>query len=137
MGHGNRSSEQVADAIAYVCENIGPIRATLAGGPADGPRRFDELLAALRDGADPVDLLEAVHHALRQAQDALGVFGRNRDGAKSMTTLAGIERDRPHEPVLLCPRADHPCARHVWPDRGATPVCAVTDTPLRRAMLAP
>ncbi|MFG1815447.1 hypothetical protein ACGFIF_16880 [Kribbella sp. NPDC049174] len=104
-------------------------------GPADGLRQFDELLAALCDGADPVDLLETVHRTLRQAQDAVGVFGRNRDA--SMTTLAGIHRDRPREPVLLCPRAGHPCTRFAWPDRGDVPLCAVTDAPLRRTTLAP
>ena len=135
VGRGNRSTEQVADAIAYVCENIAQIRATLTRGSADGPCQFDELLAALRSGADPVDLLETVHRALRRAQDATGLFGRNRDA--SMTTLAGIHRDQPREPVLLCPRAGHPCARYAWPDRGDTPVCAVTDAPLRRATFAP
>ena len=135
VGRDNRSTEQVADAIAYVCENLAAIRTTLNRGPADGPRQFDELLAALSSGEDPVDLLEMVHRALRRAQDAVGVFGRNRDG--SMTTLAGIHRDRPREPVLLCPRASHPCARFAWPDRGDRPLCAVTGTPLRRATLAP
>lgn len=135
MERGNRSAEQVADAIAYVCENIGHIRATLNRGPAEGRREFDELLAVLRDGSDPADLLEAVHRALRRAQDAVGVFGRTRD--PSMVRLAGIPHDRPREPVLLCPRADHPCARYAWPSGGDTPVCAVTDAPLRRATLAP
>ena len=134
MGRDNRSTEQVADAIAYVCENLAQLRATLNHGPVDGPRQFDELLAALRSGSDPVDLLEAVHRALRRAQDAVGVFGRNRDA--SMTTLAGI-RDHPREPVLLCPRVSHPCARYAWPDRGDLPLCAVTDAPLRRTTLAP
>lgn len=131
MGRGNRSTEQIAEAIAYVCENIGPIRTTLAGGAEDGRRQFDELLAALRDETDPVDLLEAVHRALRQAHDALGVFGRNRDA--SMTKVIGIESP---EPVLLCPRGGRPCARYAWPGQGSAR-CEVTDAPLRRARLAP
>lgn len=133
MGRGNRSTEEVADAIAYVCENIGHIRATVNRGPEDGRRELDELLAVLRDGSDPVDLLEAVHRALRRAQDAVGVFGRNRDASK----LAGVQHDRPREPVLLCPRAGHPCTRYAWPGGDDTPVCTVTGTPLRRATLAP
>lgn len=132
---GTRSTEHVAGAIAYVCANVASIRETLTHGPADGPTQLDALLAALRAGADPVDLLEAVHRALRRAQDAVGVFGRTRDAA--MTTLAGIHRDHPRESVLLCPRADHPCARYAWPDRTNIPVCAVTETPLRRATLSP
>jgi hypothetical protein len=135
VGRGNRSPEQVADAIAYVCENVAHIRATLNHGPADGLRQLDELLAALHGGADPVDPLEAVHRALRRAQDAVGVFARNRD--VSMTTLAGTHRDRPREPVLLCPRPGHPCSRYAWPDRGVTPVCAVTGGRLRHATLEP
>ncbi|KAA9158557.1 hypothetical protein FPZ12_022205 [Amycolatopsis acidicola] len=132
---GNRSGEEIAEAVAYVCEHGDSLRATLAGGPAEGLRQLDELLAALRAGADPAEHLEAVHRALRRAQDALGVFGRTRDA--SMITLAGIERDRPHEPVLLCPRASHPCARFAWPGRGEPPVCEVTGAHLRRATLAP
>jgi hypothetical protein len=132
VGRDNRSTAQIADAIAYVCENIGPIRTTLAVDP-EGMRRFEELLAALRDGTDPVDLLEDVHRALRRAGDALGVFGRNRAG--SLTTLAGIDRDRHREPVLLCPRAD-PCARYAWPGDAET-MCDLTNAPLRRARLAP
>jgi hypothetical protein len=135
VGRGTRSTEQLADAIAYVCENVARIRETLDRGPADGPARLDELLAALRAGTDPVDLLEAVHRALRRAQDAIGVFGRTRDAA--MTTLAGIHRNHPRESVLLCPRVGHPCARYAWPDRTDIPRCAVTDTPLRRATLSP
>jgi hypothetical protein len=120
--------------MSRVCENIGQIRATLEHGPADGLRRLEELLAALRDGTDPTELLEAVHRALRQAQDAVGVFGGTR-GA-SVATLAGIDADRPGEPVLLCPRAVHPCARYAWPEADGTPVCHVTAAPLRRTTLA-
>ncbi|HVV11951.1 hypothetical protein [Amycolatopsis sp.] len=127
MGRANRSREQIADAVAYVCENAGPLRASLAGSTAE--QHLDELLAALRDGTDPAELLESVHRGLRQAGDALGVFGRNRDA----TTLAGLERNRFHEPVLLCPRAAHACTRFAWPDHSA--VCAVTGSPLRRATL--
>ena len=129
MGRGNRSPEEIADAIAFICANTGQIRATLARDPVP----LDVLLAALRDGGDPAEPLETVHRALRRAQDALGVFGRTRDGS----ALAGISRDRPREPVLLCPRADHPCTRFAWPDRSEPAVCAVTGTPLRRTTLAP
>jgi hypothetical protein len=76
-----------------------------------------------------------VHRALRRAQDAVGVFGHTRDA--SMSYLAGIDGDRPGEPVLLCPNEDWPCARFAWPDRGSGPLCHVTGGPLRRATLAP
>jgi hypothetical protein len=128
-----RTAEQIADGLAHVCENIGHIRATLERGPADGPRRLDELLAALRDGRDPAGLLEAVHRALRRAQDVVGVFGGIRDA--SMVTLAGIDAEPPGEPVLLCPRAGHPCTRYAWPGPDSTPVCQVTGAPLQRSTL--
>lgn len=131
---GPRTAEQIADGIARVCESAEEIRATLEQGPADGPRRLDELLGVLRDGSDPADPLEEVHRALRRARDAAGVFGATRDGA--MANLAGIDAERPGEPVLLCPRAAHPCARYAWPVAGRTPVCHVTGDPLRRTTLA-
>ncbi|MFF4752163.1 hypothetical protein ACWD5R_10720 [Streptomyces sp. NPDC002514] len=135
MGSGrSRTPEQIADGIAYVCENADQVRAALERGPADGPARLDALLAALRTGADPAAPLEAVHRALRAAQDALGVFGRTRD--VSMLTPAGLATDRPYEPVLLCPRADHPCARYAWPEPDRVPVCRVLETDLRRTTLA-
>ena len=127
-----RKPEQIAEGIAYVCEHVGYIRATLERGSADGVRQFDELLAALREGAAPADLLDAVHLALRTAQDANGIFGRTRDAS-----LTGISNDLPHEPVLLCPRPSNPCARYACPAPGITLVCQVTGDPLRRAALAP
>jgi hypothetical protein len=135
VGHRTRSAEQVAEAIAYICENLAQIREALNRGPADGPTRLDELLAALRTETDPIQALETVHRALRRAQDAVGVFGRNRDAA--MATLTGIHRVYQRESVLLCPRAEHPCARYAWPDRTDIPRCAVTEAPLRRATLSP
>lgn len=135
MGRGRTwTPEQVAEGVAYVCENVERIRATLQRGPEHGPQALGELLAALRDAADPVGPLQAVHHALRRAGDALGILGRTRDA--SMVTLAGIGAGRPREPVLLCPRASQPCARYAWPEPGVTVVCHVTGVPLRGTTLA-
>ncbi|MFD3558191.1 hypothetical protein ACFWVU_00750 [Streptomyces sp. NPDC058686] len=135
MARGSRrTAEQIADGIAQFCENIERTRATLARAPADGTRLLDELLDALRNGTDPSEQLEAVHHALRRGQDAIGVFGRTRD--ISMATPPGIPPARTDEPVLLCPRADNPCTRYGWPTPGSTHVCHVTGTPLRRSTLA-
>ncbi|NBH09415.1 hypothetical protein, partial [Amycolatopsis sp. SID8362] len=100
MERGTESAEQIADAVAYVCENATRIRETLERGPVGGTARLDELFTALRAGNDAGEPLEAVHRALRRAQDAAGVFGRTRDAA--MTSLAGIRRDHPRETVLLC-----------------------------------
>lgn len=129
-----RTADQIAEGIARVCERIAQIRATLERGEPQGVRDLDRLLAALSDGADPSAHLEAVHRALRRAQDANGVFGSTRDGA--MSYLAGID-DSVGEPVLLCPREVAPCARFAWPGRDAGQHCHVTGGPLRRATLAP
>ncbi|MFJ4849657.1 MULTISPECIES: hypothetical protein [unclassified Streptomyces] len=129
---GRRTAEEIADGIALVCENVEGIRAKLERGPADDLRQLDELLTALHDGTDPADLLETVHRALRRAQDAMGVFGRVRDA--SMVTVAGIPIV-PGESVLLCPRAEHPCARYAWPGPESRPVCHVTGSSLRRTTL--
>ncbi|THV26459.1 hypothetical protein [Glycomyces paridis] len=131
---GKRTAEQIAGGIARVCEHIGPIRETLERGPDGGPLDLDRLLTALRAGADPAVQLEAVHRALRRAQDAVGVFGHTRDG--SMLALAGIA-DGGGEPVLLCPRDTAPCARFAWPSRDMVQYCHVSGGPLRRTTLLP
>jgi hypothetical protein len=136
VGSGNSwTAEQIADGLAYVCENIDQIRATLKRGPAGGRRQLDHLLAALLDGSDPAGLLQAVHGALRRAGDALGVFVLTRD--PTMLRLTGIEADRPPEPILLCPRTDHPCSRYALPGPAGVPVCHVTGGSLRRITLQP
>ncbi|WP_405866520.1 MULTISPECIES: hypothetical protein [unclassified Streptomyces] len=135
MGQGQgRTPEQIAVGLAYVCEHVDQVRTTLEQGPADGPARLDELVAALRAGEDPTALLDVVHRALREAQDALGVFGRTR--ASSMLTSAGIAAGAPYEPILLCPRSAHPCARYAWPGNGSR-VCRVSGESLRRSTLDP
>ncbi|GAA3787911.1 hypothetical protein [Streptomyces chiangmaiensis] len=143
-GGSHRDEGQIADGLAYVCEHVDLVRAALERGPADGPVRLDVLLAALRAGEDPSALLENVHRALRAAQDALGIFGATRGvgslsaGSVSVLTPPGVAADRPYEPVLLCPRADRPCARYAWPEPNSDdPVCQVSGAPLRRTTLAP
>ncbi|MDQ0989627.1 hypothetical protein [Streptomyces sp. V3I7] len=136
MGQGSRRTpEHIAEGLAYVCENVDVVRATLDRGPAGGPARLDELLAALRAGENPTALLDGVHRALRAAQDANGVFGRTR--SSSMVTAAGVAPGPPYEPVLLCPRSDHPCARYAWPGPGGVPECRVSGEALRLTTLTP
>lgn len=136
MGHARaRTAMQIADGLAYVCEHVDQVRATLTRGPSGGLPRLDALLAALRNGEDPTAPLGELHRALLAAHDALGVFGRARDA--SMLTTPGIPADRPYVPVVLCPRTDHPCARFAWPEPGGTPVCKVVGDPLRHTTLTP
>ena len=53
-------SDQVADAIAYVCNNLADIRTYLE---SDGdPLVLDRLLAALRSGQDVACLLDRPEH---------------------------------------------------------------------------
>ncbi|MDA1359529.1 hypothetical protein O1R50_07845 [Glycomyces luteolus] len=131
---GRRTADQIAEGIARVCEHIGQIRGTLERGPAGGLQDLGRLLAALSEGTDPSEPLEAVHRALRRAQDAVGVFGHTRDA--SMSYLAGIDYGAAGEPVLLCPREDLPCARFAWPGTGSG-FCHIAGGPLRRTTLGP
>ncbi|MEE4418400.1 hypothetical protein [Streptomyces bugieae] len=114
--------------IAYVCDQLDRIRATLEAYGTDGAAPLERLLAALRAGGDLGPPLDVLHEALLAAGDAAGVNGR----ARGLTPL-GITSPAPDEWVLLCPAGL--CARHAWPDRGEPPRCRISDRPLRRERL--
>ena len=127
-----RSAEQVADAVDYVCGHLGQVRAVLVGKGGAGP--LDAALSDLRDGRDPRPSLENLHRALRVAGDALGVYGHARN-----LTVAGDDEFAHPEAVFLCPRDAFPCARFTWPSAvasrtatGTAPHCEITGRPLRR-----
>jgi hypothetical protein len=128
-----RSPEQIAEGLAYVCAHVDEIRRTLLAGTEADANPIDDLLAALRSGTDPVPLLEDLHHALRRAQDAPGIFGHC--SHRGTLTAAGVNSTTRAMPILLCPRDLNPCIRHQWPAEGDSPTCDVTGQPLRRASL--
>lgn len=126
-GGARRGRDQVADAVAYVCEHLDELSAALS------PRHrttLDALLRKLHADDDPAEELEQVHRALRTAGDARGVFGH----VRSLTPPGLAVASRPI-PVLLCPRAALPCSRHAWPTSEKPDTCAVSGLPLRRALI--
>ncbi|TRV81501.1 hypothetical protein FKN01_03355 [Streptomyces sp. 130] len=126
-----RSTAEIADAVGYVCRRQLQLRQVLASGP--GVAALDAVIGVLRAGGDPRQSLDDLHRALREAGDALGVFGRSR----GLFDLAGSDRYARQEPVLLCPQggAHYPCARFAFPAPGVTPRCEVSGEPLRRDVI--
>lgn len=126
-----RSAEQVADAVDYVCGHLRQVRAALAAGSGANP--LDAVIGDIREGCDPRPSLEKLHRALRIAGDALGVYGHVRN-----LTVAGVDRFARPDTVFLCPREAYPCARFKWPSSGApsptdaAPRCEITGEPLHR-----
>ncbi|GAA2025809.1 hypothetical protein GCM10009839_25070 [Catenulispora yoronensis] len=120
-----RSADQVADAVDYVCRYVEQVRAVLAAEGSAGV--LDVVISALQNGEDPRASLEDLHRALRVAGDALGIYGHARG-----LTPAGVDRYARPEAVFLCPRNEYPCARFAWPSSGVIPRCKISDEPLRR-----
>lgn len=118
--------DRVGDGTAYVCEHLADIRAQLErSGNADP---LELLLSAARADRDVAGALDALHHALQAAGDALGVYGNLRSGIPR--TLGDFGTARPREPLYLCPRRR--CARYRWPDHESTapPTCGIDGEPM-------
>jgi len=125
-------SDQVADGIAYVCDNLADIRTCLK---SDGdPLVLDRLLAALRSGQDVAGPLDDLNTALQAAGVSMGVYGDTRGGAGPGTSPQGIGPPRPAEVVYLCPGSL--CSRYWLPDpSAAVPLCALEGEPLHAERL--
>ncbi|MFD8005217.1 hypothetical protein [Streptomyces mirabilis] len=120
------TGEQRANGLGYVCEHLPDIGAQLEYHDDSGP--LDRLLAALREGEDASELLDALHEALQSGGDALGVYGNVRGGMRK--TLGDFGTDGPGETIYLCPRRQ--CARYAWPGRGSAgpATCSVDGIPM-------
>jgi len=123
----------IAVSLAYVCHYWNDIREVLTPDIGDGNRRdpvpMRRLADAVRTGADLRGPLEAVHTALQDADDPLGVWG-----AARTKILAGVDRGVPFEPVYSCPRSL--CAGHIFDTAAAISfTCALTGQPLRKDTL--
>jgi hypothetical protein len=120
---------RAAAALAYLCEHLAEIRATLGDVGTDASTPLQRLLAALRAGRseDIASALTAVHTALRVAGDAPGIFGHTR----------GLEALGVHSFEIV-----YRCPLRVCNGRGEAeaaidpPRCAVNGQPLRRERLA-
>jgi hypothetical protein len=122
------SGTELREDVAYLCDQLGHIRATLEAHSREGTAPLERLLAALRDGADLSAPLDALHEALLAAGDAAGIHGRTRG-----LTPHGVNPAMPDEWVLLCPTDQ--CSRFKWPDGPEASRCRISDQPLRRERL--
>ncbi|GAX57487.1 hypothetical protein SO3561_09057 [Streptomyces olivochromogenes] len=122
--------------MAIVCANVEHIRRRLCDSPAGDDTVLQELLNTARGGgevAGPVNVLHSVLQALGDLQGLSTYTIRRRTGDRDVHP-AGTDRERPSEPVYLCPATR--CARSWWP-QGPVPVphCAISGEALRRDQL--
>ncbi|GII88853.1 hypothetical protein Ssi03_68430 [Sphaerisporangium siamense] len=121
-----RRAGQIADGLAWVCAELDSLNAVM---PDKKTSPLRHLLAAVRNGQDPADQLQALHIALRKAGDQLGVWGHLRTGP-----LTGVDEQRPFEPVYLCPLGR--CSGRQVDSATTFPLtCAITGRQLRRDQL--
>lgn len=115
--------------LAYVCGHLDQVRADLQGDGAGDVSPLQRLLDAVRDGQDLADLLDALHAAVQNSGDALGVYGHGVRGLRP----TGVE-DGPMEIVYLCPVGR--CSGRRWPGVATFPVrCQISEQDLRREWL--
>lgn len=93
---------QVADGLANVCRNLDTLRTALRHGQHDQeeePASLRQVLEAVRTRADLAGPLQALHTALLDAGDTLGIWG----AARREVILAGDDHGVPFEPIYRCP----------------------------------
>lgn len=124
---------RVADGLAYVCRHLDTLRTALRHGQHDQeeePASLRQVLEAVRTGADLAGPLQALHTALLEAGDTLGVWGAARRGV----TLAGDDPGVPFEPVYPCPlgrcTGRHPDNTTIFPL-----ICTITGRELHQETL--
>ncbi|MBD0421771.1 hypothetical protein H0H10_21880 [Streptomyces sp. TRM S81-3] len=139
-----------ANAVAYVCQNLEPLRAQLLDGQLGDDAPLERVVAAVRSGGDVDGALEDLHLLLQADGDARGVHGLH-DAPGSSRGLTGGEppggpgphqvtglsrggAPGPADIVYLCPARR--CARF-WAPHPTMPLarCAITGRPLRRDRL--
>lgn len=126
-GVGLVSAAQEAAGLAYVCANLGELRAILGDDGEDPASVLERLLAALRSGETVTQLLEEAHRAMQRAGDALGIYGQQDRGAAAI----GTER---MEIVFRCPLGK--CTGRPFGDVASfPPLCSVNGTELVRDRL--
>ncbi|NUP28333.1 MAG: hypothetical protein HOQ44_16870 [Nocardia sp.] len=116
-------------ALAYLCDHLAEIRATLGDTGTDGATPLQRLLTAVHAGRseDIGPAQNAVHTALRVAGDAPGIFGHTRS-----LEAVGVHS---FEIAYRCPLQ----VCNGRGDAGAVidaPQCAVSGRPLLRERLA-
>lgn len=98
-----QANVQVADGLAYVCRHLDTLRTALQHDRNDQgeeePALLRQVLEAVRTRTDLAGPLQALHTALLDAGDTLGVWGAAQRGVN----LAGTDQGVPFEPVYRCP----------------------------------
>jgi hypothetical protein len=125
--HGQRPrEEEVADGIATICRELDELRDFFD--EVGAASVLDRLLAQVRAGEDVTESLGAVHAALLQHGDAVGVYGSGSRGLGPWPL--DLAAARPAEVVFLCPHRR--CSRLWWPDAAdEVPSCGITGVRLR------
>lgn len=131
-------SELTRVRLGYVCAHHDELSADLMH--ISGADRGESVL--LRDlavafvGNEPCEpVLDAVHQALIEANDQLGLYGRI-DPERRGADPVGVDRARPpatDETVYLCPKAR--CPRYAFHPDGASARCNIARLPLREDRL--
>lgn len=128
--------DEAARRLAIVCAKVDDIRSRLCSVPIGNDTALEELLTAARGGGEIAAPMDVLHAVLQALGDTQGIYGYSDNGYTSDRGVhpAGVDRQRPAEPVYLCPAGR--CTRYWWP-QGPVPVphCVISGDPLRRDRL--
>ncbi|MGP8298139.1 hypothetical protein ACTPOK_09345 [Streptomyces inhibens] len=127
---------EAANRLAVTCAYLDEIRRDLRQELGE-EQALEQVLAAVRDGADLAVPLAALHAVLQAANgDPLGLDGYAGTGSGTRVLqpvgISGLEPVgiRPGERVYVCPAGR--CARYWWPQATASvPHCHISDAHLR------
>jgi hypothetical protein len=137
----NIAAHRAKAALGYLCGHLQQINEELqetSPGVADLPLLHD-LRQAVAMGQPYGSALAAIHNALLDAGDALGLYGRCHPDTRGLVRDGfdtGLETSVPprlHDKVYLCPTRQ--CSRYTWPQPGSAPQCAMTNQPMREDYL--
>ncbi len=128
--------DETAQRLTFVCSGVEDIRRRLCNHPAGDDTVLEDVLTAVRDGGEMAGPVDTLHRVLQALGDAQGLYAYSDNGhtADRGVHPAGADRERPAEPVYLCPAGR--CARFWWP-QGPAPVprCEINGDALRRDRL--
>lgn len=126
---------KLKDALAYVCVHLDELLGELdevGGSSAEvGLSLADGLIAAVEERRSPGPLLDALHAALEESGDVLGLYGRIDPDQRGGWHPVGMDVQPPaaDEIVYLCPAGQ--CARSAWSTSEPEARCSLTGQRLR------
>ncbi|MCX5215566.1 hypothetical protein OG689_41150 [Kitasatospora sp. NBC_00240] len=135
VGGSEAAARRIKAGLAYICVHMQEIREDLTGnqtdGPVGAPGVLHDLQQTLAAGQQYGPALEAIHRALLDAGDVLGLYGRVHPNDRGLVP-DGFDTAKPppsHDVVYLCPLDQ--CSRYSWPQPGSPPRCAISGQALR------